>query len=104
MSPLPPSHPFFPPAPAFFLLARWCGGSAVAETARADSVRKTSPDAFTLLVASAEPRASVKHEIKILDRHATLSVEYGDFVEAMQKAVAALTEASYNLALLCNAH
>ena len=67
---------------------------------RADSVRKTSPDAFTLLVASAEPRASVKHEIKILDRHATLSVEYGDFVEAMQKAVTALTEVICSLALL----
>ena len=76
----------------------------IAETARADSVRKTSPDAFTLLVASAEPRASVKHEIKILDRHATLSVEYGDFVEAMKKAVAALTEVRYSLALLCSIH
>ncbi|TFK94857.1 aflatoxin-detoxifizyme [Polyporus arcularius HHB13444] len=56
-------------------------------------VRKDSPDNFTLLVASAEKRASALHEIKILDRHAKLNVEYGDFAESLQKAVAALTEA-----------
>ncbi|KAH9939262.1 aflatoxin-detoxifizyme [Epithele typhae] len=56
-------------------------------------VQKNSPDSFVLLVASAERKSSVQHEIKILDRHAKLSVEYGDFSDAMQKAAAALTEA-----------
>ncbi|KAI0751198.1 aflatoxin-detoxifizyme [Daedaleopsis nitida] len=56
-------------------------------------VRKVSPDSFTLLVASSEKKASALHEIKILDRHARLTVEYGDFSDAMQKAVTALTEA-----------
>ena len=55
-------------------------------------MRKESPDTFTLLVASAEKRASALHEIKILDRHAKLTVEYGDFAESMQKAADALTE------------
>ena len=55
-------------------------------------MRKDSPDSFTLLVASAETQAKALHEIKILDRHARLTVEYGDFADAMQKAVVALTE------------
>ena len=57
------------------------------------SVRKDTPDKFTLLVASAEPRANAQHEIKIAERHATLTVQYGDFADAMAKAAAALTEA-----------
>ncbi|KAI0722500.1 aflatoxin-detoxifizyme [Earliella scabrosa] len=56
-------------------------------------VRKDSPDSFTLLVASAEKQASALHEITILDRHAKLTVEYGDFSDSLQKAVNALTEA-----------
>ena len=58
-------------------------------------MRKDSPDTFTLLVASAEKRASALHEIKILDRHAKLTVEYGDFAESMQKAADALTEVTF---------
>ena len=62
-------------------------------TVSVDSVRKDSPDSFTLLVASAEKQASALHEITILDRHAKLTVEYGDFSDSLQKAVNALTEA-----------
>ena len=55
-------------------------------------MRKESPSKFTLLVASAEAKATTQHEIKIAERHATLSVQYGDFADAMQKAATALTE------------
>ncbi|KAH9899428.1 aflatoxin-detoxifizyme [Cubamyces lactineus] len=56
-------------------------------------VRKDAPDNFTLLVASAETRAQATHEIQILDKKAKLTIEYGDFADSLQKAVAALTEA-----------
>ncbi|KAJ2984708.1 hypothetical protein NUW54_g10409 [Trametes sanguinea] len=56
-------------------------------------VRKDAPDNFTLLVASAESRPKATHEIQILGNKAKLSVEYGDFSDALQKTVAALTEA-----------
>ena len=56
------------------------------------SVRKDAPDNFTLLVASAETRDQATHEIEILNKKAKLTIEYGDFAESLQKAVAALTE------------
>ncbi|KAI0758138.1 aflatoxin-detoxifizyme [Fomes fomentarius] len=56
-------------------------------------VRKDSPDRFTLLVASAEKQASALHEITIGERHAKLTIEYGDFSDALQKAANALIEA-----------
>ncbi len=56
------------------------------------SVRKDSPDRFTLLVASAEKQASALHEFTIGERHAKLTIEYGDFSDALQKAANALIE------------
>ena len=57
------------------------------------SVRKDSPDSFALLIASAETKPKEVHEFKIGDRHAKLSVEYGDFSGPLSKTVAALKEA-----------
>ena len=65
------------------------------------SVRKDSPDSFTLLVASAETRATALYEIKIAERHAKLNVEYGDFAESMQKAADALTEVRATRGIPC---
>ncbi|KAJ3559406.1 hypothetical protein NM688_g375 [Phlebia brevispora] len=56
-------------------------------------VKKSSPTEFTLLVASAETKASATHNIDILDRKAKLTVEYGDFSGPLSKTVAALKEA-----------
>lgn len=55
-------------------------------------MRKNGPDDFTLLVASANLQRTSLHEIKILDKGAKLSVEYGDFAEPLKKAAAALKE------------
>lgn len=57
-----------------------------------DSVKKTSPTDFALLVASAETKVAATHEIDILDKKAKLTVEYGDFSGPLSKAVAALKE------------
>ncbi len=56
------------------------------------SVRKDGPDNFTLLVASADSQARAFHEIEILDKKAKLTVEYGDFADALTKTVSALAE------------
>ncbi|KAH8103335.1 aflatoxin-detoxifizyme [Cristinia sonorae] len=56
-------------------------------------VRKDGSNKFTLLVASAEPQATASHKIEFKDGKATLSVEYGDFSQALKKAAAALKEA-----------
>ncbi|KAI1795058.1 aflatoxin-detoxifizyme [Ganoderma leucocontextum] len=56
-------------------------------------LRKDSPDSFTLLIASADTKPKATHDFKIGERHAHLTVEYGDFAEAMKKAADALTEA-----------
>ena len=56
------------------------------------SVRKDSPDSFALLIASAETKPKEVHEFKIGDRHAKLSVEYGDFSDVLKKAADALAE------------
>ncbi|PCH38202.1 aflatoxin-detoxifizyme [Wolfiporia cocos MD-104 SS10] len=61
-------------------------------------VRKDGPDSFALLVASAEPQPTALHEIEIMSKGAKLSVEYGDFSEPLQKAVAALKEARAHVA------
>ncbi|KAJ8463391.1 hypothetical protein ONZ45_g17600 [Pleurotus djamor] len=54
-------------------------------------VRKDAPNKFTLLVASAEKKASISSD---LDGDAgTLTVEYGDFAGALYKAVKALSQA-----------
>ena len=58
------------------------------------SVRKDSPDTFTLLIASAETKPKEVEEFKIGERHAKLTIEYGDFADAMKKAADALTEVS----------
>lgn len=60
-----------------------------------NSVRKNGPNDFTLLVASADPKPQVQHEIKNQEAAAKLTVEYGDFAEPLQKAVAALQEVVY---------
>ncbi|OJT09019.1 Dipeptidyl peptidase 3 [Trametes pubescens] len=64
-------------------------------------VRKDGPDNFTLLVASADSQARAFHEIEILDKKAKLTVEYGDFADALTKTVSALAEAKKYAA---NAH
>ncbi|TBU39191.1 aflatoxin-detoxifizyme [Dichomitus squalens] len=56
-------------------------------------VRKDSPDTFALLIASAETKPKEVHEFKIGERHAKLSIEYGDFSDALKKAADALEEA-----------
>ncbi|KAF9818936.1 hypothetical protein IEO21_02474 [Rhodonia placenta] len=56
-------------------------------------VRKDGPNSFALLVASAQPQPSSLHEIEVLGKGGKLTVEYGDFAEPLQKAVAALKEA-----------
>ena len=58
------------------------------------SVRKDSPDTFTLLIASADTKPKETHDFKIGERTAHLTVEYGDFADAMKKAADALTEVS----------
>lgn len=56
------------------------------------SVLKNGPNDFTLKVASADLRPEVQHNIKCQGASAKLKVEYGDFSEALQKAVKALKE------------
>ncbi|CCL99112.1 uncharacterized protein FIBRA_01126 [Fibroporia radiculosa] len=56
-------------------------------------VRKDGPDAFALLVASAKQQEKALHELKLADKNATLTVEYGDFAVPMQRAADALKEA-----------
>lgn len=55
-------------------------------------LRKNGPNDFTLLVASADPQPQAQHSIKVKGADAKLTVEYGDFSDALQKAVAALKE------------
>jgi dipeptidyl-peptidase-3 len=56
------------------------------------SVLKNDPDDFTLKVASADNQPPAQHDIKCQGAGAKLTVEYGDFSDALQKAVTALTE------------
>lgn len=56
-------------------------------------VRKDSPDNFTILIASADTKPKETHDFKIGERTARLTVEYGDFADAMKKAADALSEA-----------
>ena len=56
------------------------------------SVKKNSPENFTLLVASVETKVSATHDIEIFDKKAKLMVEYGDFSGPLSKTVAALKE------------
>ncbi|KIJ11450.1 hypothetical protein PAXINDRAFT_171775 [Paxillus involutus ATCC 200175] len=56
-------------------------------------VRKNGAGDFTLLVASAQKKPSTSHEISAKAGTAKLTVEYGDFSEALTKVVAALQEA-----------
>lgn len=60
------------------------------------SVLKKSNTEFVLLVASAEsqPTAQVVHEIEVQNVKATLTVQYGDFSKALQRAADALREVS----------
>ena len=55
-------------------------------------MRKNSATDFTLLVASAKTQPPASHEFTIGDKKATLTVEYGDFSDALAKAAAALKE------------
>ena len=60
-------------------------------------LRKNGPNDFTLLVASADPQPHKQHSIKAQGADAKLTVEYGDFSDALQKVVAALKEVTrYN--------
>ena len=65
-------------------------------------VRKDGADHFTLLVASASSQSSSFHEISILDKKAKLSVQYGDFAEPLQRAVAALGEVNEYYSVITN--
>lgn len=56
------------------------------------SVRKNSATDFTLLVASANAQSSSSHEFTVGDKKAKLTVEYGDFADALSKAATALRE------------
>ncbi|KAF8833939.1 dipeptidyl-peptidase III [Paxillus ammoniavirescens] len=56
-------------------------------------VRKNGAGDFALLVASAQKKPSTSHEISSKAGIAKLTVEYGDFSEALTKVVAALQEA-----------
>ncbi|CAL1704759.1 unnamed protein product [Somion occarium] len=56
-------------------------------------VRKNGADDFTLLVASAKTQPSTNHEFSVGDKKAKLTVEYGDFSDALAKTVTALREA-----------
>jgi dipeptidyl-peptidase-3 len=57
-------------------------------------VRKDAPGKLALLVASAETRPAAQHTLDLPnDREGKLSIEYGDFADAMAKAAAHLTEA-----------
>jgi hypothetical protein len=56
-------------------------------------VAKDSPNAFTLLVASAQSQPSALHDIEgIQGVNAKLKVQYGDFAADLAKAVVALNE------------
>lgn len=56
------------------------------------SVRKNSAIDFTLLVASANTKSTASYEFSVGDKKAKLTVEYGDFADALGKAAAALRE------------
>ncbi|KIK94398.1 hypothetical protein PAXRUDRAFT_33528 [Paxillus rubicundulus Ve08.2h10] len=56
-------------------------------------VRKNGAGDFTLLVASAQEKPPTLHAISAKSGTAKLTVEYGDFSEALTKVVAALQEA-----------
>ncbi|EIW85196.1 aflatoxin-detoxifizyme [Coniophora puteana RWD-64-598 SS2] len=56
-------------------------------------VRKNGAGDYTLLVASANAPAPKQHDITVKSGTAKLTVEYGDFSEALKKASVALTEA-----------
>ena len=56
------------------------------------SVLKNDHCDFTLKVASADNRPSEQHDIQSQGAEAKLTVEYGDFSDALQKVVNALTE------------
>jgi len=56
------------------------------------SIRKNGPCDFTLLVASVNDTGSIVHEINTESISIKLTVEYGDFSAALEKAVAALHE------------
>jgi dipeptidyl-peptidase-3 len=62
-------------------------------------VRKDAPGKLALLVASAETRPAAQHTLDLPnDREGKLSIEYGDFANAMAKAAAHLTEAKKHAA------
>ncbi|EGO18571.1 hypothetical protein SERLADRAFT_353218 [Serpula lacrymans var. lacrymans S7.9] len=56
-------------------------------------VVKNGPNDFKLLVASANSNSSITHDITTPMGNAKLTVEYGDFADALTKAVTALQEA-----------
>ncbi|EIM90016.1 aflatoxin-detoxifizyme [Stereum hirsutum FP-91666 SS1] len=56
-------------------------------------VQKKGPKDFVLLVASADQKASSQHALEIAGGSATLTVQYGDFSDALNKAAVALGEA-----------
>lgn len=54
---------------------------------------KNGPNNFVLLVASAEPRPPAFHDIDTKEGDKTkLTVQYGDFSDALTKVVEALNE------------
>ncbi|KAI0054058.1 aflatoxin-detoxifizyme [Auriscalpium vulgare] len=56
-------------------------------------VYKKGPDDFVLLVASAEKNPSSTHDIQVESNAAKLTVQYGDFSDALKRVNAALSEA-----------
>jgi dipeptidyl-peptidase-3 len=56
------------------------------------SVVKNGPNNFTLKVASAESQPEAQHNIKCQSAEAKLTVQYGDFSTALEKAASALKE------------
>lgn len=56
-------------------------------------MRKNGASDFTLLVASADTKPVATHDIKVANASAKLTVEYGDFSVALEKATTALKEA-----------
>jgi dipeptidyl-peptidase-3 len=56
-------------------------------------IRKNGHGDFTLLVASANKQSGATHNFDVGGQGCKLSVEYGDFSDALKKAVAALHEA-----------
>lgn len=57
---------------------------------------KNGPNDFTLLVASAEAKPSVVHDIKTKEGNdASVKVEYGDFSADLRKVVDALEQVHF---------